>query len=157
MHVVIPASGVMHSEGFMDFSVVNWLAVIVAAVAAWLFGAAWYMGLSKPWLRAAKLDPAAMKRSPAPFIVSFVAELIMALVMTLVVGALTGGEPNPLAGAIFGFLLWLGFVATTLAANHRYQGFGWTLTLIDAGHWLGVLIIIGAVIGWFGAPAAPAG
>jgi len=129
----------------------------VAAVAAWLFGAAWYMGLSKPWLRAAKLDPAAMKRSPAPFIVSFVAELIMALVMTLVVGALTGGEPNPLAGAIFGFLLWLGFVATTLAANHRYQGFGWTLTLIDAGHWLGVLIIIGAVIGWFGAPAAPAG
>lgn len=28
----------------MDFSAVNWLAVIVAAVVAWLFGAAWYMG-----------------------------------------------------------------------------------------------------------------
>jgi hypothetical protein len=26
----------------------NWLAVILAAVLAWLFGAAWYMGLSKP-------------------------------------------------------------------------------------------------------------
>jgi hypothetical protein len=24
------------------------------------------------------------------------------------------------------------------------------LTLIDAGHWLGVLAIIGAVLGWFG-------
>ncbi|AZO10685.1 MULTISPECIES: DUF1761 domain-containing protein [unclassified Mesorhizobium] len=141
----------------MDFSTVNWLAVIVAAVAAWLFGAAWYMGLSKPWLKAAKLDPAAMRRSFAPFIISFIAELIMALIMTLVIGAITGGEPNPVAGVIFGFLLWLGFVATTLSVNHRYQGFGWDLTLIDAGHWLGVLLIIGVVIGWFGAPAAPTG
>ncbi|CAN7200843.1 DUF1761 domain-containing protein [Mesorhizobium sp. LjNodule214] len=136
----------------MDFSAVNWLAVIVAAVVAWLFGAAWYMGLSKPWLKAAKLDPATMKRSPLPFIISFIAELIMALVMALVVGAMTGGEPTLVAGLVFGFVLWLGFVATTLSVNHRYEGFGWDLTLIDTGHWLGVLLLIGAVIGWFGAP-----
>jgi hypothetical protein len=141
----------------MDFSVVNWLAVIVAAVVAWLFGAVWYIALSKPWMKAAKIDPANKKPSIAPFIISFVAEVVMAFVLTLVVGALTGGEPNPLAGVIFGFVLWLGFVATTVSANHRYQGFGWNLTLIDAGHWLGVLLIIGAIIGWFGAPAAPAG
>jgi glycerol uptake facilitator-like aquaporin len=141
----------------MDFSVVNWLAVIVAAVVAWLFGAVWYIALSKPWMKAAKIDPANKKPSIAPFIISFVAEVVMAFVLTLVVGALTGGEPNPLAGVIFGFVLWLGFVATTVSANHRYQGFGWDLTLIDAGHWLGVLLIIGAIIGWFGAPAAPAG
>ncbi|MDX8518871.1 DUF1761 domain-containing protein [Mesorhizobium dulcispinae] len=141
----------------MDFSVVNWLAVIVAAVVAWLFGAVWYTGLSKPWLKAAKLDPATMKRSAVPFIVGFIAELVMALILTLVVGAITGGEPSPIAGLLFGFVLWLGFVATTLSVNHRYEGFGWDLTLIDAGHWLGVLLIMGAVIGWFGAPAAPAG
>jgi hypothetical protein len=137
----------------MDFSAVNWLAVIVAAAVAWLFGAAWYTTLSKPWLKAAKLDPATMKRSALPFIISFVAELIMAFVLSLVVGAMTGGEPNLVAGLIFGFVLWLGFVATTLSVNHRYEGFGWDLTLIDAGHWLGVLLLIGAVIGWFGAPA----
>jgi hypothetical protein len=140
----------------MDFSVVNWLAVVVAAVVAWLFGAVWYMGLSKPWLKAARLDPATMKRSAVPFIISFIAELVMALVLTLVVGAITGGEPNPIAGLLFGFVLWLGFIATTLAVNHRYEGFGWLLTLIDAGHWLGVMLIIGVIIGWFGAPAAPA-
>lgn len=141
----------------MDFSVVNWLAVIAAAVVAWLFGAVWYMSLGKPWMKAAKLDPATMKRSAVPFVVSFVAELIMALVLTLVVGAITGGEPNPVAGLLFGFVLWLGFIATTLAVNQRYQGFGWALTLIDAGHWLGAMLLIGAIIGWFGAPAAPAG
>lgn len=137
----------------MDFEAVNWLAVIAAAVVAWLFGAAWYMGLSKPWLKAARLDPATMKKSPLPFVISFIAELIMAYIMALVVGAMTGGEPTLLAGLVFGFVLWLGFVATTLSANHRYQDFGWDLTLIDGGPWLGVLLIIGVVIGWFGAAA----
>jgi hypothetical protein len=136
----------------MDFSAVNWLAVVVAAVVAWLFGAVWYMALSKPWLKAAKLDPATMSKSKLPFLIFFIAELIMALVVALVVGAMTGGEPALTAGLVFGFVLWLGFVATTLTANHRYENFGWDLTLIDGGHWLGVLLIIGAVIGWFGAP-----
>lgn len=139
----------------MDFSVVNWLAVVVAAVAVWLFGAVWYTALSKPWMRAAKIDPSTAKKSILPFIVSFVTELIMAAVFALVVGAMTGGEPTLVAGVVFGFVLWLGFVATTLTANHRYENFGWDLTLIDGGHWLGVLLIIGAVIGWFGAPVVP--
>jgi hypothetical protein len=138
----------------MDFSAVNWLAVIVAALLAWLFGAAWYMSLSKPWLKATRIDPKTMQRSALPFIVSFIAELVMASVMALVVGAMTGGEPTLLAGLVFGFVLWLGFVATTLSVNHRYENFGWDLTLIDGGHWLGVVLIIGAVIGWFGAVAS---
>ena len=139
----------------MDFSVVNWLAVVVAAVAVWLFGAVWYTALSKPWMRAARIDPSSAKKSILPFIISFVTELIMAAVFALVVGAMTGGEPTLVAGLVFGFVLWLGFVATTLTANHRYENFGWDLTLIDGGHWLGVLLIIGAVIGWFGAPVVP--
>jgi hypothetical protein len=137
----------------MDFSAVNWLAVIVAAVVAWLFGAAWYMALSKPWLKAARLDPSVMKKSPLPFVISFIAELVMASIMALVVGVMTGGEPTLVAGLVFGFVLWLGFVITTLSVNHRYQGFGWGLTAINGGHWLGVLLIMGAVIGWFGAAA----
>ncbi|KRB16528.1 hypothetical protein ASD99_09270 [Mesorhizobium sp. Root695] len=108
----------------------------------------------EPWLKAAKLDPATMKKSPLAFVISFVAELVMAYIMALVVGAMTGGEPTLLADLVIGFVLWLGFVATTLSVNHRYENFGWDLTLIDSGHWLGVLLIIGAVIGWFGAAAS---
>jgi hypothetical protein len=90
-----------------------------------------------------------------PFIVSFIAELVMALVLSLVLGAMTGGEPNVAAGLVYGFLFWLGFVATTIAVNQRYQGYGWMLTVIDTGHWLGVLLLIGAIVGWWGAPGAP--
>lgn len=139
----------------MDFSTINWLAVIVAAVAAWLFGALWYTALSGPWRTAARIDPATASKSILPFVFSFIALIIMATVASLLLGALTGGEPVLVAGLVFGFVFWLGFVLTTLATNQRYQGFGWTLTIIDLGHWLGVLLIIGAVLGWFGAPVLP--
>ena len=139
----------------MDFSTINWLAVIVAAVAAWLFGALWYTALSGPWRTAARIDLATASKSILPFVFSFIALIIMATVASLLLGALTGGEPVLVAGLVFGFVFWLGFVFTTLATNQRYQGFGWTLTIIDLGHWLGVLLIIGAVLGWFGAPVLP--
>lgn len=136
----------------MDVSSINWLHILAAAVAAWLFGAAWYMGLSKPWLKAARIDLSTSSRSMVPFVVSFVAEILMALVFSLLLGTITFGEPSVTAGLFYGFILWLGFIATTFSVNHRYQGFGWGLTIIDIGHWLGVMLLIGAILGWLGAP-----
>lgn len=49
-----------------------------------------------------------------------------------------------------GASVWLGFVATTLAVNHTFQGAKKELTLIDGGHWLGVLLVQGLLIGWMG-------
>ena len=42
------------------------------------------------------------------------------------------------------------FVATTLVVNHGYQRSKASLMLIDGAHWLGVLLIQGAVIGLMG-------
>ena len=53
-------------------------------------------------------------------------------------------------GLITAVFVWLGFVATTQTVNHGYQGHRWALTVIDAAHWLGVLLLQGAIIGAFG-------
>jgi hypothetical protein len=53
-------------------------------------------------------------------------------------------------GVISAGFVWLGFVATTLVVSHRYGGFGWDLTFIDAAHWLLVLVARGAIIGLLG-------
>ncbi len=134
----------------MSFGGVSYLAILVAAVAAFAFGAAWYMGLSKPWIRAARLNPADIKPTAVPFIISFLALLVMGWVLAGVIGHLGEGQATLRNGLITGLLLWAGFTATTLTVNHRYQGFGWDLTLIDAGHWLGVALIMGGIIGWWG-------
>jgi hypothetical protein len=75
---------------------------------------------------------------------------IGAWVLAGVIGHLGPDQVTLWNGIVSGFLLWLGFIATTLAVNHRYQNFGWDLTAIDAGHWLGVCLIMGAIIGWWG-------
>lgn len=53
-------------------------------------------------------------------------------------------------GVLSGFWMWLGFVITTLTVNHGFGGQKPKLTLIDGGHWLGVLLVQGAVIGALG-------
>jgi hypothetical protein len=136
----------------MSFGGMNYLAVLLAAVAGFAFGAAWYGILSKPWIKASRIDPSSPSAPPlAPLLVnSFVCELIMAWVLAGVIGHLGEGQATLWNGVVSGFFIWLGFVATTTAVNQRYEGFGWDLTLIDIGHWLGVLLIMGAIIGWWG-------
>jgi len=120
-------------DAVMNFASVNYLAILVASIACFAWGAAWYMGLSKPWLRAIRLDPATIKPSPLPFVISFFALLVMGWVMS---------------GVIFHMGV-AGLWPTTLTVNHRYEGFGWDLTIIDGGHWLGVAVIMGAILGWW--------
>ncbi len=138
----------------MSFAGINYLAVLAAAVAAWLFGAGWYVALSKPWMAASgwrsreeMLGPTG-KVSPLPFVVSFVAELVMAYFLAGLIAHL--GAVSAANGLVTGFFVWLAFVATTISVNHRYMMKPWSLTAIDAGHWLGVLLVMGVVIGLFG-------
>lgn len=138
----------------MDIGAINYLAVVVAAIAAFVFGAAYYGVLGKPWMKAARIDPSSAKMSAGLFVTSFVAELIMALVLSAAIDAFGMGSTTVAGGLVAGFIVWLGFMATTMAVNQRYQGYGWDLTVIDGLHWLGVALIMGVVIGWFGGAAA---
>lgn len=128
---------------------VNWLAVIVATIAAFAFGAVWYTTLSKQWLAALGKTRAELNVGNTPFIWSVVVELIMAIVLATLIANLPGGVTVG-SGITVGIIAWVGFVITTLILNHRYEGMSWSLTLLDGGHLLGVLIIQGLVIGLFG-------
>jgi hypothetical protein len=137
---------------------VNFLSVLTAAVVAWLFGAAYYTALGKSWiaaqgktLEACKAEQAAKSgvAKAAPFVLSFVAELVMGVV---IYGILThSGLWSLRAGIITGAFCWFGFVLTTIAVNNAYSGRKAMLTVIDGAHWLGVLVIIGGIVGAWGA------
>ena len=135
----------------MDLGTVNWIAVGVAAVASMALGAVWYMVLAKQWMAALgkTRDQVAMGSSVTPFIIAFVMELVMAYSLALFVPRLMGATTVS-NGLIVGFHVWLGFVITSMIINHRYQGSKWSLTLIDGGYLLGVLLVQGLVIGLFG-------
>ena len=136
----------------MAFAGMNVLAILIAAIAAFGWGAAYYMTLSKQWLAAVGMTVEQMqtKRAPTPFIISFVALLVMAWVLAGTVGHLGPGQVTLKNGIISALFIWVGFVATTVFVNNAYPGRKYMLSVIDSIHWLGVLVIEGAVIGAMG-------
>jgi hypothetical protein len=136
----------------------NWMALILAAVGAWIFGAIWYGLLGRAWVAAQgeTMDSLKVRNAgkPAvvkavPFVISFIAEIVMAAVVSGIM--VHAGFNTARQGAITGALCWLGFVLTTILVNNAYAFRSLKLSAIDAGHWLGALLIIGAIVGWMGA------
>lgn len=129
----------------------RFLPVLFAAIVSFGYGALWYMVLSKPWMDAAGKTEADMVDASGkpvvpvgPMVTTFIAELVMAGVFAIL---LTKIGATAINGLIYGFLFWLGFAITTMATNHAYGGAKPSLTVIDGGHWLGVLLIQGLILG----------
>lgn len=138
-------------EGSMTFAGLNYLAILLAALAAFGWGAIYYMTLSKQWLAAVGVAKEQMQsRSAAPFVISFIALIVMSWVLAGTLGHLGPGQVTIKNGIISGLFLWLGFIATTVFVNNAYPGRKYSLSVIDSIHWLGVVVIEGAVIGAMG-------
>jgi len=136
----------------MVFAGINYLAILIAAVVAFAWGAAYYMTLSKQWLDAAgrSKEEVHAGRSPVPFIISIVGLIVMAWVLAGSIGHLGTGQVTLKNGIISGLFIWLGFVVTTVFINNAFGGRKYKLSVLDSIHWLGVLVIEGAIIGAMG-------
>ena len=110
----------------MAFIGINYIAVVIAAMAGWLVGAGWYRALARPWLIAlgktrSELHAPSGKPSPVPFMLSLAAQLVMAYILAgLLIGHLGPGKVTLLNGIVAGFVVWLGFVVTTLMVNYGF-------------------------------------
>jgi hypothetical protein len=130
-------------------------ALPLAAILSFAFGGLWYGILSQRWMAAAGLDEAKIKADGAsawPFVVTFLCQLLMAWMLAgLVLHLAKAGIPATWRnGMITGFFIWAGFVMPSLVVNYTFQMQKQSLKLIDGAHWLGALLIQGAVIGLWG-------
>jgi hypothetical protein len=136
----------------MSFAGLNYIAIVIAAVAGFGVGAVWYSFLfQKPWMAAMGMDPEKMHGAgpdATPFIVAAVGQLVMAFVFSAFLHSL--GAATLGGGLLVGFFAWLGFVITSMAVNNGFGGRNFTVTAIDGGHWLTVLLVMGLIIGAFG-------
>ena len=128
---------------------VNYLAVVSAAVAGFLVGWGWYMLFGKVWKEALGRQEGDCKPTPLPFILAGLGSLLMAWMLAGLMGHL--GNVTVRGGLIAAFFVWAGFVLTTTVVNQQFQGTKPVVTIIDAGHWLVALLVMGAIIGTFGA------
>lgn len=133
----------------------NWIALVVATLLSMAIGAGWYSTLAKPWIAANGFSDEQIKSveandTPIIYVIAAFCHLVMAVILSGVVFHSAGETVTIGDGLLTAGLIWLGFVLTSMTVNHRFQFKPWALTIIDSGHYLLVMLVQGAVIGWFG-------
>ena len=140
----------------MAFAGISYIAVIAAAVVAWLVSAGWYMSLGRVYQAALGKTPEQCKaemQKPGtllPFAYAFIGNLVIAWMLAGVLGHLGPGAVTLKNGVITAAFIWFGFILTTMTVNFVFSGRDKRLLAIDLGNWLLVLVVMGAVIGWIG-------
>ena len=128
----------------------GFLAVIVAGVAGFMFGAVWYTVFAKQWMAAsgvplnAEGEAPANRSNPIPYVTSFVAGILVAGMMRHVFvlsGIDTLGE-----GLVSGFGFGLFLVSPWIATFYGFGARPFRLTLIDGGYATFGCTVIGTVL-----------
>lgn len=122
------------------------LAILVAGLAGWIFGAIWYTALGKVWQKALGMNPEDCKdkKMPvAPMVVAFLAALVMSAVLYQLLANLgvLGVGPAALAGLTVG----VGFLLTSTVVNSMFQQKSVTVMAIDGAHWV-LAVVVEAVV-----------
>ncbi len=130
---------------------VNYVAVVVAAVVAFLIGWAWHSPLlfGKMWMELSGMTEKKMKSMPKDAMMKsmvggFITTLISAYVLAHFVGYTQA--TTAVAGAMTGFWAWLGFTATVQMGGVLWEGKPFKLFLIGAGHTLVGMLVMGAIL-----------
>jgi len=122
--------------------------VLVAAAGSWIFGAIWYMALSKPWVEASgvEVDESGGPKggSTTPMILSAVAMILVAGMMRHVITQ--AGIDTLLKGMMTGGGIGLFMISPWIMINNAYGGRPFKLTLIDGGYAVLGCTIIGVIL-----------
>lgn len=129
--------------------------VLVAAAGSWIFGAVYYMTLSKPWIEAAGIEldengrPKSRPGVPAylPFVLSAIAMIIVAGMMRHMLSM--AGIESPAKSLLVGLGVGAFFIFPWTMINNAYAGRPFKLTTIDGGYAVGGSGIIGLILGLF--------
>ena len=127
---------------------VNWLAVLIAAVARFAIGGVWFapFAFGPSWGRLAGIDAQSAKaRMGRAMAVDFIAGFVLAWVLANLLQFL--GVNRLVSGARVSFFLWLGFIAMPFLSATMYEGRPMRFYAITAGFWLISLLVMGGLIG----------
>jgi len=122
----------------------NWLAVVAAAVSAFLLGGIWYGPLFKnAWCREAGMDPNNPGHPARTFTVAFVAALIAAIGFAWFLGPAPSLNKAVHAGLMVGVF----YVATSFGINYAFAQRSFKLWAIDGGYHTLQFVLYGVILG----------
>lgn len=134
----------------MDLSLINYLAVLVAAVVSFLLGAIWYGPIfGKKWQIEVGMKEEDFKKMNMveTYGTSFILMVIMSFAMAFLFTAAGEGGMNWNSGLTIGLLIGFGFAGTSMGINYTYQNKSFSLWMIDAFYQIIFLGLMGLIHG----------
>lgn len=124
----------------------NWVAVVVAAVASIVIGFIWYMPavFGERWAAASGKTMADMTMTPMNYGLMAVTALVSAFAVALIVKAT--GVSGIADGAIVGAIGWLGFTGTVSFSDRIFNGGSLAFWSIQTGYRLVTFVVMGAIL-----------
>lgn len=136
---------------------INWAAVVVAAIINMVLGMLWYGPLfGKYWMSATGVSRDAMQNNPSAksamyrsMVIAFILALVQNFVFAHMIGFTSGlsGISGVQDGLWLGFFIWLGFVLPAHSGVTLWEGKPLKLWAVYSGYYLVLLLINGAVLG----------
>jgi hypothetical protein len=123
---------------------VNYWAVLVAALAAFVAASVYYMAFAR---QLASLGSAAAGTRPQPW------KMLVEFGKTLVLAAVVAGFAARMhitdapGGLLLGLVAWIGFPVVLLAGSVMHENVPPKLAALHAGDWLVKLLLIGGIVG----------
>jgi hypothetical protein len=129
------------------FQNLNWLAIIVAAISAFVLGGLWYSPLMfvKRWMKETGITEDDTKKTNMLklFGLAFILSLIASFFLAMFIGAKAGAGFGALAGFMAGF----GWVFTFMGISYVFESRTLVHFLINATYSIVSLTIMGFIIG----------
>jgi hypothetical protein len=124
----------------------NHLAIIVAAIAYFIWQGIWYSVLGNQWLALVGKSRADMNPAgPIPYIVGFIMALILAYVAGIALQ--DSAQPSARHGVEFALFMGIGIFATILLTQYVFEGRPLGLWLMNAAVPITGFAIVGAIVG----------
>jgi len=127
----------------------NYLAIVIAAIACFLLEAGWYTYFTKPWLAGIGRSMEWLMSQGVNPALQYGTALVSAVVIAATISCLTQltGRQTALRGIMIGALLALGLELPAMATEYIFEVRTWALLGINAGYWFFGMTIMGAIVG----------
>jgi hypothetical protein len=127
---------------------INWIAVIIAAVASMAIGFVYYLPqvLGTRWQQLMGRDMTGTQGAAMSYAYTAVAALVAAFVVAQFIHW-SLDEYSIGGGAFLGAVGWLGFTATASFSDYVFSGRPWALFSIQNGYQLISFVVMGGIIG----------
>ncbi len=130
----------------------NYLAIFIATIVFYIFGAVYFTVLEKQYISAQETTKEQLATNPkwgssfAPYAIAFVFLLVLNTIFANFITMLRLSQPTAVVGAMLGFQVWLGFSLPTLIILNAYENKTKKLTFINGLYFLIGLISSGIIL-----------